>query len=191
MPETIEVLLERLAGGEEEAAAELFRAYEPYLRIVVRRQLPDRLRRRFDSTDVVQSVWADVLVAFRRNDCHFEDAAHLQAYLVRAARNRFVDRYRQHQRSVDRECPLVSENPEIGLQARQDRPSQVAHAGDLWQQLLAISDPEHHELLRLKRDGFSVAEIAERTGFHADSVHRILRQLARQLAERGGVEPGE
>jgi RNA polymerase sigma-70 factor (ECF subfamily) len=178
----IDELLERLDRGDEAAAAEIFRAYEPYLRVVVRRQLPHRLRRRFDSADVVQSVWADVLEAFRRNDCRFTDAGHLRAYLVRAARNRFVDRYRQHWRSVERECPISPPNGVPTLAAPQPRPSEVLHADDLWQKLLSISPPEHHELLRMKRDGFSVMDIAARTGLHPDSIHRILRQLARQLA---------
>ena len=42
--------------------------------------------------------------------------------------------------------------------------------------------PDHHELLRLKRQGLPLQEIAARTGLHEGSVRRILRQLARQLA---------
>jgi RNA polymerase sigma-70 factor (ECF subfamily) len=187
MSAEMEELLDRLDRGDEAAAAELFRAYEPYLRVVVRRQLPNRLRRRFDSADVVQSVWADVLEAFRRNHCRFPDAAHLRAYLVRAARNRFIDRYRQHRLSVARECPISPPGGVPTFAAPQPRPSEVLRADDLWQQMLAISPPEHHELLRLKRDGFAVADIAARTGLHPDSIHRILRQLARQLALRGAA----
>jgi hypothetical protein len=33
-------------------------------------------------------------------------------------------------------------------------------------------------LLQLKRDGFTVAEIASRLGLHEDSIRRILRDLA-------------
>jgi DNA-binding IclR family transcriptional regulator len=38
--------------------------------------------------------------------------------------------------------------------------------------------------LELKRQGLSLAEIAQRTDLHVDSVRRILRKLARQLAVR-------
>ena len=61
----LDTLLEKLTGGDAEAAEKVFLAYEPYLRMVVRRQLPDRLRAKFDSTDIVQSIWTDVLEGFR------------------------------------------------------------------------------------------------------------------------------
>ena len=48
-------LLDRLARGDSDAAETLFEVYTPYLRAVVRRQLADRLRSKFDSADVVQS----------------------------------------------------------------------------------------------------------------------------------------
>jgi RNA polymerase sigma-70 factor (ECF subfamily) len=42
------------------------------------------------------------------------------------------------------------------------------------------------ELLRLKREGHSLAEIAARTGLHESSVRRILYELARKLAAENG-----
>jgi RNA polymerase sigma-70 factor (ECF subfamily) len=66
--------------------------------------------------------------------------------------------------------------------ASQPRPSEVAQAGELWERMLALCPPEHHELLRLRRQGLRLREIAERTGMHEGSIRRVLRQLARQLA---------
>src|SRR5437016_13541291 len=89
-------LLEQLCHGDVAAAEQVFVTYEPYLRKVVRRQLPARLRAKFDSIDVVQSIWADVLTGFREAGWHFPSVAHLRAFLVKATRNRFLDRVRQH-----------------------------------------------------------------------------------------------
>ena len=50
--------------------------------------------------------------------------------------------------------------------------------------MLALCSPAHHELLRLKRQGLRLAEIAARTGLHESSVRRILYDLARRYAER-------
>ena len=53
----------------------------------------------------------------------------------------------------------------------------------MWEQLLAMAPPTHAEVLRLKRQGMSLAEIAAATGLHESSVRRILYDLARKLDE--------
>jgi RNA polymerase sigma-70 factor (ECF subfamily) len=188
--EPLQALLERLCKGDDQAAEQVFRTYEPYLRKVVRRQLPARLRAKFDSLDIVQSVWADVLDGFRRAGWRFEDAEHLRAFLVKATRHRFIDRYRQHQRALERERPLADHAGEAGPVSPAPGPSEVARADDLWDKLLALCPPEHHEVLRLKRQGLEAPEIAARTGLHEDSVRRLLRQLARRLALQSPAPPG-
>jgi RNA polymerase sigma-70 factor (ECF subfamily) len=180
-PEPLDVLLDKLNGGDEAAAEEVFRTYEPYLRKVVRRQLLPRLRAKFDSADVVQSIWADLLDRFRRGGGRFASVAHLRAFLIRATHNRFLDRLRQHQHALEREQALPDGDEELPPSPQPD-PSAVVQADELWQRLLALCPPEHRDLLELKRQGLPLAEIAARTGLHEDSVRRIVRNLARQLA---------
>jgi RNA polymerase sigma-70 factor (ECF subfamily) len=175
-------LLTRLNDGNLDAAAQVFRTCEPLLRKVVRRLLLPSLRVKFDSSDVVQSVWADLLHAFQKGGNRFVSSDHLRAFLVRATRNRFIDLYRKHHRALEREEPLPDFDLEMPTPLPQ--PSDVLEEGDLWDKLLAICPAEHHELLRLKREGLPLAEIAARTGLHQDSVRRIVRGLARQLAAR-------
>jgi RNA polymerase sigma-70 factor (ECF subfamily) len=181
-------LLARLGDGDEQAAEEVFRRYEPYLRKVVRRRLPPGLRAKFDSLDVVQSVWLDVLRGLKRAGWHFPDAAHLRAFLVKATRNRLIDRARHHRPSLEHQQALPAGPGAAEPTSPEPRPSQVVGAGDAWDRLLALCPPEHHELLRLKRAGLGVPEIAARVGLHEDSVWRVLRQLARRFAleQEGG-----
>jgi len=183
-PGPLALLLEKLSCGEPSAAEEVFRTFEPYLRKVVRRLLPVRLRAKMDSEDVVQSVWADVFQGFRLAGRRFASPAHLRAFLVMVARHRLGDRLRQFQTALDRERPLPSVGGEGTASCGGPRPSQVAQAHDLWEQMLALCPAEHHEILRLKRQGLALTEIAQRTGLHEGSVRRILRKLARQLAFR-------
>src|SRR2546426_29147 len=96
----LENLLEQLQSGDEVAIERAFLAHEPYLRMVVRRQLPLRLRAKFDSADIIQSVWVHVLDGFREANWRFADAAQLRAFLVRVTQNRFIDRVRQQQRKL-------------------------------------------------------------------------------------------
>jgi RNA polymerase sigma-70 factor (ECF subfamily) len=179
---SLDELLELLCQGDAAAAEQVFIAYEPYLRKVVRRQLTDRLRVRFDSTDVVQSVWRDLLDGFRKAGWRFANTTQLQAFLVKVTRNRFIDRCRQHSPALDREEWLREVDPQDLPSAPQPEPSQVALANDLWERLLSLCPAEHRELLRLKRAGVPLPEIAARTGLHVGSVRRILRNLAIRFA---------
>ena len=54
--EPLDLLLEQLTSGDTVAAEQVFRAYEPYLRMVVHRRLSPEMRSKFDSLDIVQSV---------------------------------------------------------------------------------------------------------------------------------------
>jgi RNA polymerase sigma-70 factor (ECF subfamily) len=180
--ESLEALLEKLCCGDEHAAEQAFLAYEPYLRKVVRRYLPPRLRAKFDSIDIVQSVWAGLLHGFREAGWRFRDAAHLRAFLVQVTRNRFIDHVRHHKRALSKEERLAGIDSAKAPVSGQPRPSEVIQADELWEKMLALSPPAHHELLKLKRQGLRLGEIAAHTGLHPDSIRRILRQLARRMA---------
>ena len=180
--DSLDDLLEQLNGGDPAAAERAFVAYEPYLRKVVRRLLPAAMRSKFDSADVVQSVCGDVFAAFRDGGMRFDSVAQLRAFLVRATRNRFIDRVRQNQTAARLEQPLGEIDPHGLPRAREPRPSESATAGELWDRLLALCPPEHHELLRLRRGGASAAEIAVAVGMHEGSVRRVLRELSLRLA---------
>jgi RNA polymerase sigma-70 factor (ECF subfamily) len=187
----LDALLEKLCRGDAAAAEQVFVAYEPYLRLVVRRRLPSRLRAKFDSLDVVQSVWADVLQGFRDAGWRFTDADHLRAFLVKVTRNRFIDHLRKHRAALKREKPLPEVAPERLPPSPQPRPSEVAQADDLWEQMLALCPPDHRSLLEFKRQGLPLKEIAARTGLHESSVRRILYDLARRLAVQKATTPAQ
>jgi RNA polymerase sigma-70 factor (ECF subfamily) len=187
---SLDTLLERLTSGDSEAAQEAFLAFEPVLRVMVRRWLTPRLRSKFDSMDVVQSAWADVLKGFYAEGWRFNDRDHLRAYLARVTYNHFAKNCRQNSRAMRFEQPLLAGESPALPPADQPRPSEFAQADELWELLLELCPPAHRELLRLKRQGFSLADIAERTGLHESSVRRILYDLARRLAAaRGDSSP--
>ncbi len=77
--------------------------------------------------------------------------------------------------------------PEAGSQglppSDQPRPSQVVQADELWESILDDCPAAHREILRLKREGLPLAEIAARSGLHEGSVRRIIYDLARRLAD--------
>src|SRR5947209_1403434 len=152
--DTVTRLLDRMSAGDVAAAEQLFIAYEPYLRKVVRRQLPDYLRRKFDSVDVVQSVWADLLRGWTDPGRKVPTADYLRAFLVRATRNRFIDRVRQHRAVLAHERPAGGDFDPVAYGPDPAPPaSAVARADELWDRMLALCPPEHRDLLELRRQG--------------------------------------
>jgi RNA polymerase sigma-70 factor (ECF subfamily) len=180
--DSLDALIEKLNSGDPAAAERAFVAYEPYLRKVVRRLLPAQLRPKFDSIDVVQSVYGDVLTAFRAGGMRFATVTQLRAFLIRATRNRFIDRVRQHQTAARLEQPLGEADPHRMPRSLEPRPSESAAAEELWERMLAICPPEHHRLLQLRRRGATASEIAAQIDMHEGSVRRILRDLSVRLA---------
>ncbi len=176
-------LIRLLSEGDEAAASEVFRTYEPYLRMVVRQRIRPKFRPKFDSVDIVQSVWVDVLDHLRQGVRRFDSPAHLKNFLVRATLNRFIDRLRSNRRAVDIERSIASDAVGTVPETRTPPPSQVEEAEELWNRMLELCPPAHRELLRLRRQGLAATEIGARTGLNPGSVRRILAQLASRIAQ--------
>lgn len=174
-------LLERLRAGDPTATEEIFRACEAYLRRVIRRQMVPAMRAKLDSVDVVQSVWVQVLREFQQASEHIRDGEHLLAYLTRAARNRLVDRIRQHRAALEVEVRLPGSDQACDPPATDPRPSQLAQAAETWYQIQTLCSPAHAAVVDLRRQGLTVDEIAVQTEMHPSSVRRILYDLARRL----------
>jgi RNA polymerase sigma factor (sigma-70 family) len=181
-PEPLDSLLDKLCSGDPDAAERVFVAFEPYLRMVVRKKLPPRLRAKFDSMDVVQSVWADLLRGFREAGWKFSDEAHLRAFLVKLTRHRFIDRIRRHRTAAARESRLDDLVRAEEPPSPQPGPVELVLADELRDRMLALCPPAHREIVRLRMRGVPVSEIAVTVGMHVGSVHRILSDLACRVA---------
>src|SRR6516162_1346125 len=91
----------RVRAGDQEAAAELVRRYEPEIRLEVRTWLrlrDPRLRRVFDSMDVCQSVLANFFLRVAAGDFDLQRPEQLAALLAGIARNKLSEHVRHHQR---------------------------------------------------------------------------------------------
>jgi RNA polymerase sigma-70 factor (ECF subfamily) len=118
----------------------------------------------------------------KQDGWQFRDDAQLRAFLARIARNRLIDRLRHHQSALRHERALGDADPSGLAEPSDPRPSQVVQAEELWQRMQTLCPPAHREVLRLKRQGLPLADIAARTGLHVGSIRRILYDLARRLA---------
>jgi DNA-directed RNA polymerase specialized sigma24 family protein len=171
MNEPLDNLLAQLSGGDTAAAQAVFLEVEPYLRKVIRRHLPPALRVRYDSTDVLQTVWAEVLHGFRDKGWRFSSAEQLRSFLSVASRNHLSKCLRDHPVTEAGEKP-PGESPQ--QDTNQSTP-------EVWERILERCAPEQRPILHLKRQGYSLVEIAARTGRDTEDIRRMLRLLARQL----------
>lgn len=180
--ESLDRWIERLNGGDVAAMERVLLAYEPYLRIVVRRRLSRKLRTKVDSGDIIQSVFADVLHGFRKGNWRFDGRAQWLAFLRQIAWRRLADRCQEHRHDLDRgqsldEATLRELPPSVS-----PRPSEIVQGREMWERILHACPPAHREIVRLRMNGLRMGEIAERTGLHEGSVRRILYDLARRLS---------
>jgi RNA polymerase sigma factor (sigma-70 family) len=181
MNDSLEALLIRLNAGDQLAIEQMFVAFEPYMRMAIHRHVSGSLRAKFDSTDVVQSVWADLVDGLHHSKWTFESLDQFRAFLLKTTRNRFIDRVRRHRKSLRREVSLSPENIDALPADRCPRVSENFYADELWQQMLEACPSAHYDLLMLKHQGASIAEIAERANLHKSSVRRILYDLAKRV----------
>src|SRR5262245_62756635 len=91
--------LRRIRRGDEQAAVELVRRYEPLIRREVRLGISDRrLSRAFDSIDVCQSVLASFFARAATGQYDLESSEQLVKLLMSMARNKLASLARREQR---------------------------------------------------------------------------------------------
>ena len=91
-------LIRRVRAGDEFAAKEIVRLYEPAIRREARVRLVDtRLRRLFDSMDICQSVFASFFLRAAMGQYELATPAHLLKLLTSMSRKKLIDHAREHQ----------------------------------------------------------------------------------------------
>ena len=118
----------------------------------------------------------------RQSKWTFENLAQFRALLLKLTRNRLIDRWRKYRPSLQHEVALPAAHSDALPADRCPRVSENFYADELWQQMIEVCPAAHYELLALKRQGASIAEIAKRTKLHEGSVRRILYDVARRVA---------
>lgn len=179
--EQFRLLMERVQAGSEEAARQLVDQYGPQLIRVIRKRLSQSLRAKFDSQDFVQDVWASFFADMPIQKT-FDDPAALATFLMRIARNKVIDAYRERVQGVrhnaERELSLedlqLNENAKAQLPARLPTPSTVAMSREEWQMLLQNQPPHYRRILTLAREGKSAIEIAQELDISARTVRRVI-----------------
>jgi RNA polymerase sigma-70 factor (ECF subfamily) len=159
--------LRRIRAGDEGAAAELVRRYEPAIRREVRLRLTDpAVIRLVDSLDVCQSVLRSFFVRARAGQYDIDGPAELLRLLLRMARNKAVNQARRVRARPADAC----REPGAGVEALDAvtgsarPPDQVLADHDLLEAVLARLTAEERHLAELRGGGYSWAEVSDRLG---------------------------
>jgi RNA polymerase sigma-70 factor (ECF subfamily) len=180
-------LIFRVRRGDEQAAAELVRQYEPAIRRAVRMRLTDpRLGRVLDSMDVCQSVLANFFVRAAAGQFDLEKPEQLLQLLVTMARNKLLDHVRKQQAGRrDQRRQQASPDALQAVPADQATPSQVVANRELLLRAQGLLSEDERYLVEQRGLGRDWADIAREVGGQPNAVRmklsRALDRVARQL----------
>jgi RNA polymerase sigma-70 factor (ECF subfamily) len=189
MPEqsSFDDLLRRVRKGDQQAAAELVRCYEPAIRRTVRIRLRNpRLRSVLDSMDICQSVLASFFVRAAAGQYELATPEQLVKLLVAMANNKLADQARREQadrRDHRRVQPVGSHADKLA--AAGASPSELVSAQELLREAYQRFSPEERQLVEWRNEGRDWAAIATQLGSTpvilrkrlSRALDRVLRQL--------------
>jgi RNA polymerase sigma-70 factor (ECF subfamily) len=183
-------LIARVRAGDDAAAREVVRRYEPAIRRTVRIRLADpRLRRFLDSMDICQSVFGSFFVRVALGQYDLEDPQQLLRLLLNMSRKKLIDHERR-ERAARRDFRRVEASGEAArdLPATDDSPSQQAALGELLQEMRKRLSPEERDLAEQRAQGREWAQIAAERGSSPEALRKQLNRAVERAAGELGIE---
>ena len=180
--------MRRVRSGDEQAAAELVRQFEPLIRREVRYQLRDRrLYRLFDSMDICQSVLASFFVRTAAGQYDLDNQEQLVKLLVSMAQNKLASaarkQYRQRRDSRRVEAGVGGELDNAC--DRSPSPSDLVAGEELLQRFCQSLSAEERRIADLRGQGLAWADIAARLGGTVEArrsqLSRAIDRVSREL----------
>jgi RNA polymerase sigma-70 factor (ECF subfamily) len=184
---SFEDLVRRVRQGDQAAAADLVKRYEPHIRRAVRIRLMryPQMRRLLDSVDICQSVMGSFFLRAARGEYRLDRPDELQNLLVIMAYHKLVDIVRKKHLPE----PPSSDQPEEPP-GREDSPSDDAMYRELLQLFRERLSPEERELADLRANGMRWNDIAERLQDNPERLRKKLERAVRTVARSLGIEYG-
>jgi RNA polymerase sigma factor (sigma-70 family) len=191
-----EELMADVSAGSEEAIWQLAETYTPYILRAVRSSLPTKVRRKFDSQDFAQTLWASILLN-RTDLTRLKTPEQLIAFLAKAARNKVIDASRRYLRTqkydVSREQGLTEPSfaqrnaprrtPADTLYTQDPTPSQFASVRERWTRIVAAASDRDRRILQMRFDGNSFDRISAKLEINQATARRAIQRLVEQLSE--------
>jgi RNA polymerase sigma-70 factor (ECF subfamily) len=175
-------LLRRYQAGDDAAATDLYGRYAPRLRSLARQYCTPNYAGRFDADDVIQSVFRAFFQGARRRAYEVPPGGELWGLLMVLALNKVRNLVGHHQagkRAVRHtsSVPDLESHPAL---AADD--SAAAFLRLVMDELVAALPESNRAIIRLRIEGYEVAEIARETGRSRRTVERVLQDFRARLS---------
>lgn len=181
----------RVRAGDDEAAAELVRKYEPALRLEIRLRLTDpRLRRILEPADLCQSILKSFFVRAASGQFDLDTPEKLLALLRTMARNKVASQARKQQalrRDVRRGVSLDDEHA-APVASDDPSPSRLAMGRELIDALRTRLSAEERRMADLRSEGHDWADIARQIGGTAQARRKQLSRAIDRVAQELGLD---
>lgn len=182
-------LVERLRANDGLAAAQFLKRYEPEIKRIIRVRLfrDTRMRRLVDSMDVYQSVWLGFFKALA--ELQLEDEQKVLHLLGVIAHRKVAEHYRRagaKRRNFQRAAP--GEGRELEEPAKDSSPSQHLAFQELVEEFNRRMSPRERELMQLRKDGLSWAEIAARLHGSDEGLRKQLDRAYERIVRELGLK---
>jgi RNA polymerase sigma-70 factor (ECF subfamily) len=191
--ETFQSLIAKVRGGDQAAAAELVRRYEPMVRRAARVRLSDaRLGRFLDSMDICQSVMASFFVRAALGQYELDTPDQLLKLLATMARNKLASQA-QGQRAKRRDVRRVDPGglDRGDLAGRDATPSRQIAARELLDAALQRLGPEELRVIERRQEGQDWATIAAAEGVGPEALRKRLSRAVNRVAQEIGLDESD
>lgn len=189
-PESFAQLVARVRGGDDRAAEELIRRYEPDLRVIARVRLTDpALRRVIDSMDICQSIFANFFVRAAAGQFELDTPEQLLKLLSAMVRNKVNDhaRYAHRQRRDARQVVAIAAD-ELPLADAGATPSKIVANQELLKELHKRLTEDERLIVEQRATGREWTEIADRIGGTPEAVRKRYSRALDRAAEDLGLD---
>ena len=169
-----------MAQGNQEAAAALFHRYAAQLVALARGRLSDKLARRIDPEDVVQSAYRSFFADTREGRYQVERGGDLWQLLVAITLHKLNDQVKRNlaqTRRGARAYPSAARRPWTPTAlAAKPSPLEAIVLAEQIEQLLRRLEPLQTRMLEMRLQGHTLEEIAAAAGCSQRTVIRVPRQ---------------
>jgi RNA polymerase sigma-70 factor (ECF subfamily) len=188
------LLIQRVRAGDQDAATELVRQYEPAIRRAVRFQLRDsRLRRALDSMDVCQSVMGSFFARAALGQFEIDKPEQVLRLLVTMARNKLATQARKpHIRRQETGGLEPGEAAKVAEPVSPDiTPSRQAAGRDLLEAFRNRLSDDERELADQRAAGREWGEIAAARGESAEALRKRLARALDRVSQQLGLDQAD